>query len=385
MTSQITKDVNNVYYDIVMQNATSTLKPATFLEERNQDIISKASDYQMSIVRFAIPGYTIPITVVETLGIDVSTLAYSVSLSRVGDVSGTLYQQQTYLQWVPESNIPTPGDFVDSTSPYSFQYYSLYNYQAFVNIVNTAFATCFTLLAAQPLVGGDSAINSTSAPYIVYNPVTKLMTLVAQQTYVNSVVAPISIYMNQKLFFFFNSFNNTLIQNPTVSGGDVLIDFRYTYENQPTTLQNAYTTPNVANTNPTANTPVYAITQDYAVLYNWNSLKSIVFTTGLLPTRKEYTPSVDLTTGILNNTGAQNFLPIVTDFVPNTVDGTENRSTIIYNPSAEYRMVDLTSNEPIRKIQLSLYWQDARLRLYPINIGAFDLVTVKMLFRRIRF
>lgn len=368
MTSQITKDVNNVYYDVIMPNTTtSKLVPAAFSEERTQDIVSRGSDYEMSIVRFAIPGSTIPVKIVETLipqasttagWVDKNTLIYSVSLQYGANV------YRVYLQWVAESSLIQPADTVDTTNIYSFQYYSLFSYQYFTDLVNIALSTAFTALKT-----ANPAAVQTASPYLVYNPSNKLYSLVAQSTYVTDA-NQITIFFNQPLFYLFNSFSNIYNLNATL-GRDYQINFKYNYDSVVPPINQII----IPAGCPGATTAAYVMTQEYPVLFNWNSMKSIVFTSGNIPLRKEYQAT-------LNQSGVQNFLPIVTDMIPLTADGTENRSTIVYNPTAEYRFSDLVSEEPLRKFQINLFWQDNKLRLYPIYINPNDFISLKILFRR---
>lgn len=370
MTSQMTKDINCVYLDAVINNPNPNPIQAIYTEEKVQDILAKASDYQMSVVRFSIPGSSIPIRVMETLGVDQNTLAYSVTMERVvNDVA--VDTARTYLQWRPEAtNISPPLDYVDSTGINSYQYYSLFNYQDFIYMVNDALYTTFNNLTTKPP-------NCTAEPYIVFDPKTKLFSLVAQQAYIADPNNYINIYMNSKLFFFFNSFNHILKSYNDISGKDYLLIVNKTYEVFPNTNQIT-----IPTGSPGAGTPGFVMVQDYNVLFNWNSLKSIVFTSGTIPSRVEYQPAIDPVTGLVLETGSQNFKNIITDMVPITMDGTENRSTLVYVPSAEYRMIDLVSDAPLRKLQLSLYWTDNHLRYFPVYLIPNDLISIKILFRR---
>lgn len=370
MTSQITKDINNVYYDCVIPNhGAFGFVPAVFNEERVQDIVPKGSDYQLSVIRFSIPGYTIPLRIVDTLGTDANTLAYSVTLTRGAATSG-----QIYIQWIPEENFPIPLSFDQPDSINNFQYYSLFSYQYFVDLVNTAFATAFTSLGA---LG-----NQTAPPYITFNQSTALFTLVVQESYITDPT-PIKIFMNQKLFLFFNSFNNRFFPqaglDPSTTGQDYQLIVKYNYDSIPGTLAgfqplNRYTAPPET---PAANTTVLNMTQDFSTMGNWNGVKGIIFTTGSIPIRKEFQSTLD-------ESGNQNTIPIITDFIPLSQNGTENRTDIVYNPTAEYRMIDIIDNNPIRKFQISLFWQNNHLKIFPIFIGPADYISLKFIFRRKR-
>jgi hypothetical protein len=124
----------------------------------------------------------------------------------------------------------------------------------------------------------------------------------------------------------------------------------------------------------------------------WSPVQSIVFTSTLLPLKKEYT-SAPLQLGDTNafqSTGSQSaFEPIISDFV---IDGqTEKaegwRDFTLYEPTAEYKMVSLTSShDEIRNIDVQVYWK-YRLsgELIPLTMFNTSDVSIKMLFRRIDY
>jgi hypothetical protein len=51
-------------------------------------------------------------------------------------------------------------------------------------------------------------------------------------------------------------------------------------------------------------------------------------------------------------------------------------------PTAEYRMVDLQSNQPLTSIQLSVNWRNKFGTLIPLNLGSDGNAQIKILFRR---
>lgn len=130
--------------------------------------------------------------------------------------------------------------------------------------------------------------------------------------------------------------------------------------------------------------------QDYGSTGSlWSPVQSIVFTSTLLPVKKEYTGK-PLILGDSNNSGTTNsasaFEPIVADFVIDQQNEKAEgwRDFTLYEPTAEYKMISLTaSHDEIRSIDLQVYWK-YRLtgELIPLTMFNCSDVAVKMLFRK---
>jgi hypothetical protein len=121
----------------------------------------------------------------------------------------------------------------------------------------------------------------------------------------------------------------------------------------------------------------------------WSPVQSLVFNTQLLPLVKEFQsePTV-LGAGNLGNsapTVPSAFQPIATDFEVSLSDlGADLwRGFIQYNPTAEYRMADMAGQQPIRSIDIQVFWK-SRLdgQLYPLNMFNLSSVSIKLLFRK---
>jgi hypothetical protein len=121
----------------------------------------------------------------------------------------------------------------------------------------------------------------------------------------------------------------------------------------------------------------------------WTPVQSLVFTTQLIPLVKEFQSEPNyLGAGNLGNsapTSQSAFQPIATDFEVDLADlGADLwRGFIQYNPTAEYRMADMAGQQPIRSIDIQVFWK-SRLdgQLYPVNMFNLSSVSIKMLFRK---
>jgi hypothetical protein len=128
---------------------------------------------------------------------------------------------------------------------------------------------------------------------------------------------------------------------------------------------------------------VVYVSQETYSLNLWNSFRSIVFTSNLLPIKREFVPKVS---------GREQFgqiaddsLGVLTDFEPLTSTSAEtNRGLVQYFPQGEYRMVTLLGTRGIQTVDVQAFWADTAGTLRPILIDALGSMSVKIMFRKKR-
>jgi len=76
---------------------------------------------------------------------------------------------------------------------------------------------------------------------------------------------------------------------------------------------------------------------------------------------------------------------IVTDFTQFLKDGSENRDMLLYNPTGEYRLINLINNQPVRDIDLSVTYTDNYGITFPLMLRPQCSATIKLLFRKKNF
>ena len=263
-----------------------------------------------------------------------------------------------------------------------------------------------------------------------------LGTNIAIPAFVPSVYAPgdpaapnseayLRLFFNGNLFGLLSNFNNTFlgasgqdaIQFPLTPApiviGQVAANFPpYSYTNEILFTNQQYT--NILNNNPLLQglnavpPPVYnpyfliptvsqnlywVAKQDYPSTGSlWSPVSAIVFTSTMLPLKKEYTAApIAIGEGNVNggvgSTSA--FEPIICDFVVDqAIEKAEGwRDFSLYEPSAEYKMVSMNaSHEEIRNIDIQVFWK-YRLtgELIPLTMFNTSDVSIKMMFRKIDF
>lgn len=359
---------DNIYYNIQLTNdnvngsINGELPQARFYAEQTLPILDNPSEYYLTIARFSISGTLIPLMFFKVqegqpnpdLGVYSVTLRYN--------ASGNDYQEFTiYIPYntalpIPPAPIPTQA---------KVPYYFIYTYQQMIIILNNAFAAAMTaLLAGEGLLPG-----SIEPPYFVYDASQNEVDLIVPYDIITN---NISIFFNVPTLNLFVSFTG-FFRGVTQPNGTVFeLDL---WEND-----NGYAKPGGTIPAPPAN-PDYLIYHPEFVDFNpWSVLNSLVFTTTSLPIHGEVQPS---NTNIESTqSGQTSFRQILQDFQPDLTEPGTSTTRLNYFPQGPYRLVDLTSTSPLRRIDLQVFWSDKDNNLYPVLITFGEYVSVKLLFIR---
>lgn len=191
------------------------------------------------------------------------------------------------------------------------------------------------------------------------------------------ILAKPADYTNEILFTNKN-FSNIINHNPLLQGFNAVPPPAYNeYFLIPTDKQNLY----------------WKIVQDWSSTDSlWSPVESLVFTSTLLPIKKEYTAKpIRLGDGNLGQTvnSASDFAPIIADIViDQAIEKAQGFKTFtLYEPTAEYRMCSITaSHEEIRNIDIQVYWK-YRLtgELIPLTMVNCSDVSLKAMFRKVDY
>lgn len=185
------------------------------------------------------------------------------------------------------------------------------------------------------------------------------------------------LYSNEILFEN-QLYTNILNNNPTLQNLNALPPPNYNpYFLIPADNQNLY----------------WIAKQDYSSTGSlWSPVSSLVFTSALLPLKKEYTAApiaLDNTNATKTTNSPSAFEPIITDIViDQAVEKAQGwRDFFLYEPTAEYKLTSMTaSHDEIRNIDIQVFWK-YRLtgELIPLSMFNTSDVSVKIMFRKIDF
>jgi hypothetical protein len=358
----ISQQNDRIYYNIVIpHNLNGGFSPAIYQEQLNQAILNNPSDYYMSVIRFSIPGGNIPLIIPDIQpypNTDVNKTIFSVTLTY-----NVFTSSQIFVEFVPddESLQPTPLT-PQSPLPTTNGYYFLYTYTSFLNMINTALSNAFIALG---IASGGLPVGSL-APYFQFDPINERISLVAQVAFYDETLAnPIKIYMNYQLFSLLDGLPSVFQGYSAPTGSDFLLVVKNNHDN-------FY---NPSNVTPVYPPLYYIMTQEYPTLADLNSFKSLALTSNLLPIKPEYIPRPKSSNQSVINT--QGYLK---NFEPLVVLGPESRTVIQYQADGPYQLIDLTSNTPLTKIDVSVFWFDVYGNQYLVDIPYNQVLTIKMVF-----
>jgi len=387
--------------------------PATYNEMRDSVLINDSSKYYFSVVRAQINGggLTLPVIIPQIVSnqSNPNLTIYKIGMTLAVDyVIGGVPKTNTFdassnIIFQPQSTtIPVPPPPIGGTTQDLFsEYYYVYDYQHFVDMVNTAFQVIFADFNNQFGLwfiseGGSSPAPKllTTAPYMYYNPDTKRFELYtdrygfggADRTSAGSGAdESFKLWFNSNLFGLFSSFPNEY------EGGDLAINNQenldgYSYEILITNKlgKNVYTD---SLTPPPSKTYWITDQQWSSTGIMWSPVASISFVSYLLPVIPENTaPPVAIGQGnsVVPFTGQSAFVPLITDVVLPIDSADQYRGLITYVPSAEFRLSTMIdSPTEIRNLDFSIFWKN-RLdgNLYPLRLYNKSSISIKCMFRR---
>ena len=347
------------YYNIRIFNdpVKSNNKPiiASFDETRVTPILDNPNEYEMSIVRFAVPTNTIPILI---------------------------WPGDDYFKVSLEWRGVTKSAFLTFNGQ-GLKLYgkAIYHYQEICDAVNKAFVDVFNELVAEfpgPLPAPDWALYAYKPPIFVYSQSLKQFQFIIQYEtpdystppdalneveHWSSVNPPIDPLNEIKVFF--NRNFDTLITAFQVIGDtddpDNIKFFKLVIQN---------TRNNIIQTDLTDPlTKVYTMNQSFSNLAVINDFENLIFRTSLIPIVNEFL-------GTQTNSTRQ----ILTDFVP--TPESYDASKLVFYPQGPLRYYPLITNSEFRSTDLQLFWLNKAGSEFPLYLLPNRQITVKIQFRR---
>ena len=120
--------------------------------------------------------------------------------------------------------------------------------------------------------------------------------------------------------------------------------------------------------------------QELSTIDTWTPVNAIVFTTTSLPIVINQFSATSSIGDLPPSTSISNeFAFIITDIQSNDQGF---RPNLIYTPSAQYRYIDMTGNQPIRNIDISVFWRSNTGDLIPFVLASGAMASIKLLFEK---
>lgn len=342
---------DNVYLNVVFNhddNAGNSATPATYNVTRSQPVLTKCNDYYCSVIRFDIPLDQIPLFIMPTLGqANINVTPLIIGMYRLTD----LVPQPENIVYIPKNPYPVPATPQQAlTSPYFY----VYSINHMLEMVNFALEASFQ--SAYPLA------SVLDAPQFVYDASTELISIYYTKNFIQ-VIDPGKqsyIFMNNELATFLDAFNFRSFGDNQPNG----VDFDIAFDELPS---NSYV-------DPVTTTEYFITTQEYNVIPMWSQLRKILITSSSLPIATEYIQ-------INNGDPSQNVnMAVLTDFILSFNQAGESRSLAVYNPTSQYRLIDMISESPLYNIDIRIYWIDRLGNTIPLLLSVYQQASIKIAF-----
>ncbi len=357
----VSYDPNGPFFQPLIYSSTQTIQ-----------VLNKASDYYCSVIRYNIPLDFLPVTIFPVVA-NTNLLSLSnTSTIRIGIMNFTTgISYELPLQYENASTLfpkPLQNQTVQVVTPY----YYIYSYYKMITLINNGLQAVFNLFAAanpaDPRVVNGG--NPLPAPFFTFDSETSLIKLITFNTWIQPLQLPptpktgVFIYINTEGINFLDAFTYFSIMTSPLN-----LNFFFVIENRG---DNGYPT----NTFPALPDYIYQ-TQSYSTIGNWQSIKKLLITTNTIPVVNENLPLIGNV-----NLDQSNSLSILSDFLPqiNSTVLSNPRENAIYYPTSQYRLIDMISDLPLRKIDLAVYWQDKDNNVYPVFISQFSSASIKLAF-----
>jgi len=431
----------HLYYDLEVanQSLSDTSTPPSelsFTEVRASAVLANPNDYFMSIVRFSVDtAGSLPIFLPQ---IDLkqepnqflpsppyppatpnpnyspyfpNQTVYSVSFNYTdpGVVAAPGISFTAPLIYVPHltpAGIASRPEFKQPSAPLTIDktttnYYWVQSFNWWINMVNTTLATAWAGLVAavNAAVAGTIVAPYTEAPYMTWDNVQNIATLWMPESLFNQGYnwdpsttpnpAKASLYFNAPLHILFSSFEYVFNSyNPPQAFLIRCYDRRNLAFSAFSNLQGTaplYRPPGAGALAPWT-TGGLGMVQGYSTGPTMCPITSLVFTTSLLPVMPSLIGLPRLFTGGTSTAqqqqGNNNIQNQITDLEVNLIRGDEYLPNVIYEPVAEYRLLDLQSNAPLQSIQISVLWKDIFGQTHPFFLQNGCGATLKVMFRK---
>lgn len=411
----------HIYYDLELANqalADTGVPPnrLAFTQVRSSSILDNPNDYFMSIVRFsldtagALPAF-IPQIDLEQLPADPDfpnqtvyevTLGYQDIGSATPAIAAGIFVTRNVV-YIPHSSASTAniagGDFAPPTTPLTTRntttnYYWVQNINQFIQMINDALSKTWADVVAlvNAAFGGTIPPPLDEPPYLSWDDET------------NRAVywAPLAIANQGQFWNPFTTAISPAFQNCWFNAPLHILfsSFEYAFQGYAppqSFLLRVYDRANIGissqtNIVPAATAPVIyppwnalAMGQAFSTGPTMTPITSIIFTTSLLPVLPSLLGIPQLFSGSnlgVINQDNNNIINTVTDLEVNLTRGDEYLPNVIYEPTAEYRLLDLQSNAPLTSIQISVVWKDIFGQLHDFYLQNGCGATLKVMFRK---
>ena len=349
-----------VYLDVVVSNINSGSASnyakvfAEYNEARTIPYLYNPNEYYGAVVQFTLDNTDTPLLEVQiepdqaNANLTIYTVGLSYGASNITVPIIYVPQNATAVEPLP------PSAFPNGIQDISTGYYSVFSYNYFCQLVNTAFATALTqLIALVPAIP-----ISTNPPFIKFDPTNELFNIEVDPIFnQTTAVTPINMLMNNALYYLFYSFPSS-----RVAIG-------------PNTYFELIATNNTITTIPPSTNTI--VLQERNSTNLWDQISSICITSQTIPIVRSQTlaPALYYEGGIVRTPNNSLTQPILLEF---SVQNSEYNRSITYNPTAQYKTFCMNSDPPLYNFDIKFWYRSTVGILRPIALNSGATLSVKI-------
>ena len=380
---EIYTENDNTYVNISFVNSLNNPDKTIVLNynaTKTAPVLDDASQYYATVVKFDIPLSALPVAIFPIVpnqsNPNLSTIQIGIRYGGMNYLENVIYVSQT--------DLPAPSQ-VGSLRQVITPYYFLYSYDQMIEMINTALSAAYTAAG----LANTTTIQGI-APYFIYNPVTSLFSLIVNNSFNTIPGTGPQVIFNYPLFQYLDKFDGSVV--PPLIGANTLYSynvyglvnesFAYNYYGiTPPT----FATPPFSVMNPIPQPYFYKITQNSVAVASWNPIRKLLFLSSTMPIKYEIIPASNTATAVNNNNnGVLSSLNVITDFTPQIEYPADSSSVAYYAASGYggYRLADMTTNQPLYKIDIKVVWQDIEGNIYDVIIDEYSQANIKLGFIR---
>jgi|GEM_PF-3345995 len=333
-----------IYYNYNVTNNNPTSAPVSFTNTLNKAILDDGRSRYMSTIRLSIDG-------ADNFLFNFVDGGYKVTLSYGG------FDATVDVVYVPfEVFPPVAGN------------QSVFSYQSFIEMINTALSTAFINL--QGLVVIPPAIIAGGAPFLHFNTNNKRIQIFLPAVYItHNPLIPLTMFMNNRLYLFFG---NYFVQ----FNGDNRADFK-DYQ----ILQRSY-----HNINRQLHEAIEydVMDQEWVSLYWWQDITTLVLISNALGVKGEYLPAVNITNSLVSPNTAGIGAPtsnMITDKQMYFAEGEAacSRGQLYYAAEGPWRLACL-EKDIIDNIDLTIQIRTRTGAQFQMYLPPYQSLQIKMVF-----
>lgn len=329
MLDTVKDDNIHVYLDLNITNVKDESTELVFNQTRANPVLNHPQHYFLSVVRFTLETANLPVFIPQ-----IDTIS--------GNPNKTIYEFSQYNGATIGSDFVTYVPCNNSLGILDPSYYYVYSYQNWVKMMNTTIASFWVGIT----------------PFFEFDVETSLLKLYFPLA---SHTAGEKLGINNQLRTLLDTFPMSKIN------GTWYIDTIYTLTNKVTL----------------GVVDFLVINQESTTIPLLNPIQNITFLTSLIPISNSLSQPPVIKGQNSNDYVNSNITPILTDFVVDVSNASTYKTSVVYNPTAEYRLLDLTRcGTPLISIDIRAVWKDKYGNFHRIFLDSGCSANIKLMFRK---